>query len=108
MRTKPAPKKPSGWHPEDIKAAVRKTGVSLSELARMTGLPDQACRQALITPNQRGEDAIAERINVPARTLWPHRFSPDGYRLHQARALRSGPKSTDLRHVRHRQKGAAE
>lgn len=46
-----------GWHPEDIKAAIRKRGVSLTALAVSHGLRPSACRESLIYP-------------VPERTWW--------------------------------------
>ena len=37
-------------HPEDVKAAVRKTGITLAELARRNGLSDSTTRKALYRP----------------------------------------------------------
>lgn len=62
------------WHREDIKAAVRKTDISLSALAVSKGLPEHACRAALTGRSVEGEKAIAERINVPVWELWPGRW----------------------------------
>lgn len=73
------------WHPEDIKAAVRKTGVSLSELSLAFGLPQYACRAALQGPFFDGEMAIAERLGLSPRQIWPSRFRPDGSRKHHIR-----------------------
>lgn len=72
------------WHPEDIKAAVRKTGITLTALAKMNGLPAGACRAALFSPNYRGEMAIATWLGRSPRTLWPDRYTVAGtpmYRL---------------------------
>ena len=63
-----------GWHSEDIKAAVRKTGVTLSDLALAAGLTESACRVALKRPHWDAEMAIAERIGVSPRELWPQRY----------------------------------
>ncbi|WP_413207801.1 helix-turn-helix domain-containing protein [Rhodospirillum sp. A1_3_36] len=66
------------WHPEDIKAAVRKSGPTLTELAEINGLPSGACRAALFGPNYRGEMAIATWLGKSPRTLWPNRYNVDG------------------------------
>lgn len=73
-----------GWHPEDIKAEIRKRGVTLTQLALNHDLPDHACRAALYRPHYLAELVIAEFLGVPARQLWPSRFNPDGTRRHRA------------------------
>lgn len=104
QRRKPAPK---DWHPEDIKAAVRKTGISLDALSRASDLPDHSCRRALYEPAMAGEEAIAARLGVPARQIWPSRFDSEGRRLSMPRPLRSSPKSSSVRTDVHRQKTGA-
>jgi Ner family transcriptional regulator len=69
-----------GWHPEDIKASVRKAGKTLTQLALDAGLPECACRVALIRPYEAAERAIAAHLRLPLHTLWPHRYDPDGTR----------------------------
>ncbi|CUW41099.1 putative transcriptional regulator, Nlp [Magnetospirillum sp. XM-1] len=63
-----------GWHREDIKAAVRRTGKSLSDLSRDKNLPDHACRAALLGRHRAAEIAIAEYLSVPLWELWPGRW----------------------------------
>ncbi len=64
-----------GWHPEDIKAAVRKAGATLAQLSREAGLCTEACSQALHRDWPRAEEAIARCIGIPARKLWPQRYA---------------------------------
>lgn len=70
--------KPRGLHPEDIKAEVRKTGLSLSDLDRRHELPEGACRKALRYPNLRAEEAILAHLGWDAHATWPARYNPDG------------------------------
>lgn len=62
-----------GWHPEDIKAAIRKKGTTLSALATNNGLSDSACRAALIRSVPEAERVISTFLNVPLHVLWPAR-----------------------------------
>ena len=68
----------SGWHPEDVKAAIRKKGESLASLARKIGFSEAYLRNALIRPLYRGEQIIARFIGVPAHRIWPDRYDSDG------------------------------
>lgn len=75
-------KLPKGdWHPEDIKSAVRKSGTTLAKLARDAGLQDRACNHALRYPHFWAEMAIAERLGLSPRQIWPSRYTQDGERL---------------------------
>lgn len=98
------PHSAEGWHPEDIKAAVRKTGITLSQLALDHGLSESACRVALIRPSLPGETAIAAQIGVAAHEIWPDRYEPDGSpkHRHSKHAHRTATAAT-----RQRQKAAA-
>ncbi|WP_029004809.1 helix-turn-helix domain-containing protein [Azorhizobium doebereinerae] len=79
---------PRDWHPEDIKAAIRKKGLTLSAVSRGAGLIDDACRHACSRPHYFGELAIAAALNIPARQIWPSRFDAKGGRKHQHRTRR--------------------
>lgn len=68
-------------HPEDIKAAVRKTGITLTELAIINGLSESLARAALRRPQPSGNRVIAAYLGRPLNSLWPEWFDADGNRL---------------------------
>lgn len=72
MAKKPATQ---DWHKEDIKAALRKEGTNMNELARQHGYRNfSAIRQALQHPYPKVERIIAAAIGVPPETIWPSRY----------------------------------
>lgn len=71
----------TGWHREDIKAAIRKRGTTMNELARKRNLPTSTVRNALSRPVLSGEVAIAEFLGIAAHELWPDRWTADGRRI---------------------------
>lgn len=71
-----------GWHPEDIRAAVRKTGVSLRGLALLHGYNPSLCTKALHTPQPTGNHIIAQHIGVPIHHLWPQWYDEKGDRVY--------------------------
>lgn len=93
---------PTNQHPEDIKAAVRKTGISLAELARQNGLASVSGRRCLYEPVPRANRAIADHLGVPLHELWPEWFDEAGARI--ARFRRD---SSSRPEPAQRQKGAA-
>jgi len=73
MAKKPAPQ---DWHKEDIKAALRKKGTNMNELARQHGYRNySAIRQALQHSYPKVERIIAKAIGVPPETIWPTRYN---------------------------------
>ena len=72
---------PADWHPEDIKAEVRKQGVTLADIARGAGIAGNALRLALTLPRAEAERAIADTLNLHPMTIWPSRYHRDGSRL---------------------------
>lgn len=74
--------KPKVWHPEDIKAAIRKTGITLTTLGQSRGLGGSTCRVALTRPCPAGEIVIAEYLGVAPKELWPDRYHADGTPRH--------------------------
>ncbi|MBU9231409.1 helix-turn-helix domain-containing protein [Burkholderia multivorans] len=72
---------PPGWHREDIKAAIRKRGKTMNDLARERGLPASTVRNALSRPVFSGEIAISEFLGIAAYELWPERWTKDGRRI---------------------------
>lgn len=73
-------------HPEDVKAAVRKLGKSLTDVARDAGLHDSTCRAALLRPVPAGNKAIAKFLDRDLDQLWPEWFDAQGDRQPGARA----------------------
>lgn len=74
------------WHPEDIKAAIRKGGGTLSSLAAGNGVSAQAMSLTLqARVSARCELVIAKFLNVHPQTIWPSRYRPDGSRIGNAR-----------------------
>ncbi|KMJ46655.1 hypothetical protein AB204_02180 [Xenorhabdus khoisanae] len=64
----------SDWHPADIVAAVRKTGISLSELSRRSGLSSATLQNAIHRRYPKGQRLIAEHIGVHPSEIWPSRY----------------------------------
>ena len=69
------------WHPEDIKAAIRKRGVTMSELGQAMGVDHRAASKALAEPFTKGEVAIAQYLDVPVQLLFPTRWTVDKKRV---------------------------
>ncbi|MGR3822496.1 MAG: helix-turn-helix domain-containing protein [Salipiger marinus] len=70
MGKKPAPA--LDW--PAIKAEVHRRGMTLTELAKRTGLPDTACRRVSTVTHYGGQKAIAEFIGYKPEQLWPDRY----------------------------------
>lgn len=85
------PKPKANMHAEDVKAAVRKKGISLARLARDNGLSDSAVRKALYGPIPRGNRAIAKHLKKPLHELWPEWFDKHGNRITIVRKDTCGP-----------------
>ena len=69
-------------HPEQIKAAIRMKGSSMSELARQWGVHETAVRHTVRNmPYPHIEGLIAEYLGTTPQKLWPQRFGPDGKRI---------------------------
>jgi Ner family transcriptional regulator len=68
----------SGWHAEDVKAAIRKQGVTLTDLARANGFGESYLRNTLMRPLYEGEQIIARFLRTPAETIWPDRYDANG------------------------------
>jgi Ner family transcriptional regulator len=74
-----------GWHPEDIKAAVRKKDTNLARLSLAGGLPEHACRAAFRNPYPAAERLIADLLGVHPMAIWPDRYTPSGETRHPPR-----------------------
>ena len=69
-----------GWHPEDIKAALRKQFGPITAISAGWGLSRAAITNTLGRPDYSTatERRIAEALQVPLHVLWPRRWNPDG------------------------------
>lgn len=70
------------WHPEDIKAAVRKRGQTLAGIARMSGVAKQTLSACLASrASERGDRVIAKFLGLNPQEIWPSRYRKNGERL---------------------------
>jgi Ner family transcriptional regulator len=65
------------WHRQDILAAVRKRGTSLSSLSRSFGLHPGVLRVALDRKVPRYNQIIAEFLEKRRHDIWPEWYGPD-------------------------------
>ncbi len=96
MSTASANKSRKHWHAEDIKAAIRKTGITMSDLERKNKLAGSTVRVALIRPQLTGEKVISEYLNIPLHTLWPERWTAEGTRIHPRYAHKYSTKLAEM------------
>ncbi|WP_071523977.1 helix-turn-helix domain-containing protein [Edwardsiella tarda] len=68
-------RKNQDWHAEDIKAAVRKRGTTLSQLSRDAGLKSDSLRNVLRFHCKKYEAIVAGVIGVEPGEIWPSRYS---------------------------------
>tara|TARA_R110001592_G_scaffold104697_1_gene294580 strand:- start:73937 stop:74227 length:291 start_codon:yes stop_codon:yes gene_type:complete len=93
----------AGMHPEEIKAAVRMTGITLTELSLRAGLGESNVRQALFFQHcPSGERAIIDHLGLEPHAIWPNRYDRDGNRI----IGRNNINTTKSKSAGHRQKGA--
>lgn len=63
------------WHREDIKAALRKRGISLAALCRKTDYSPTAFSKALTIQWPQLEAVIAEALEMKPWDIWPSRYT---------------------------------
>lgn len=68
----------SGWHPEDVKAGIRKKGQTLTSLSVLNGFSPSYLRNALRRPLFDGEQIIAKFLGVAPHVIWPDRYNRNG------------------------------
>ena len=73
------PQEIKDWHPADIKAALAKKNLTLRDVARKYGLPEQICSDALSGRSRLGEEIIAKELGLTPKKLWPSRFERKRY-----------------------------
>lgn len=69
------------WHPEDVKAAVRRQGWSLRQLSLHHGLPENAMADVLRRPCPAHQRLLADVIGIPPEQIWPSRYQRAGRAL---------------------------
>ncbi|PID48428.1 MAG: hypothetical protein CR991_11760 [Proteobacteria bacterium] len=69
------------WHAEDIKSAIRKSGITLRGLCERYDLPYGSVSKAISQPLKKGELAITDYLGVPVQLLFPTRWTVDGQRV---------------------------
>ncbi len=94
------------WHPEDIKAAIRKTGTTMEALGLSAGFSRVVVGIALRRPIPRVEALIARHLGVSPQTIWPSRYDADGNPLRGLYAATHPNRSPAVRYP-HRQKSEA-
>lgn len=85
--------KNSGWHRQDIIAAIKKRGHTLVSLSIDNELGPTAVRQALDRSYPKMEAIIANAIGVAPEELWPARYEQRAHRaaqIEKSRASRAG------------------
>jgi len=86
-------------HPEDVKARVRKTGITLTALGLKAGVPGVTIRACLRAPIPKGNRAVAAYLGCQLHELWPEWYAADGSR----RLSKTAGKSSGASGSRHRQ-----
>lgn len=99
-------REPTDWHPEDLKAAIRKTGTTLTALALAHGLAGSAVRFTLIRPWPRVQAIIARHLGLRPQEIWPSRYDALGRPLRGLHASNSPHRSAGPA-TPHRQKSEA-
>ncbi len=82
---------PADMHYEDIKAAIRKSGITMDALARRHGYSGAVVRITLRRPWPAVEAIIAQRLERKPQDIWPSRYDADGVPL---RGVRSNKRDT--------------
>ncbi|GAB4365298.1 MAG: hypothetical protein Kow00114_22510 [Kiloniellaceae bacterium] len=68
----------NGWHVEEIKAAVRMKGTTMSALALAAGYDRTVGSYCLRQPVPAVNRAVSDLLEVPLHELWPDWFDEDG------------------------------
>ena len=90
---------------EDVKAAIRKSGITMNELSRQHGYCDAAVRRVLQRPWPAIEAIVARHLGKQPWDIWPSRYDAAGVPL---RGVRSNKTDTNRPSApMHRQKQEA-
>lgn len=69
---------PEDWHPEQIKAAIRMRGVTMTDLALRNGYDESAVRRTLRHRWPAVERIIARFLDKHPNDIWPSRYEISG------------------------------
>jgi Ner family transcriptional regulator len=96
------------WHPEDVKAEIRKTGVSMAQLSIGAGYCSAAVARCLGRPWPKVEALVAKHLKREPWDIWPSRYDAQHQPL---TSLRRQPRrrkpSTSATTFQHRKTGVA-
>jgi Ner family transcriptional regulator len=80
------------WHWEEVKAAIRMKGSTLTRLASEMGLSPHAVMVVNFKSWPRVQAGIGQFLNIPPQQIWPSRYDPDGNPLRKRRCVSAKPK----------------
>ncbi|MCQ4108050.1 helix-turn-helix transcriptional regulator [Aeromonas sp. JL9] len=66
----------SDWHRADVVAALKKVGMSVSQLSRDAGLSASTLQNTFRAPWPKGERIIADALGLSPEDIWPSRYQP--------------------------------
>jgi Ner family transcriptional regulator len=96
----------SGWHPQDIIAAVRKSGSNLQRLARENGFALATLNRAISQRWPAAHLVIARQIGVSRHEIWPNWYAKDDTPLHAARDFDTARRAANARRAAHLKRSA--
>lgn len=79
------------WHPADVKAALEKSGTSLSALARENGYSH--IQRVLKSHWWAAEQIVARALGMSAESIWPTRYQTS---RHRGRDMTRNPSAAKL------------
>ena len=87
MASPTLPQNGADWHPEDVRAAIRKRFGTLRALCRHIGMNRTAISRSIrdSAASARVEQEIAEALGVRPHQIWPSRWDARGNRLTPSR-----------------------
>lgn len=94
---------PIDWHWEDVKAALRKRGVTIADLERRHGYAPKSLYQLKNRRWPKAQALIAAALGIDPWGVWPSRYLPDGEPLTGT----LGSQSSNADGAGARQKGSA-
>lgn len=66
-------------HPEDIKAEIRKRGLTFRKLSLQAGYSKDSLKSVLRTPCKPYQQVIANALGTTPEEIWPSRYRTNSY-----------------------------